>query len=74
MDYSSFTEKGVGGNTARCVWCGCVCAGKERGTVYDEAFPQQRCQTGLRSLFNGAAGSHVAVLTGVSVSVCVSCV
>lgn len=51
----------------RVVW---VCAREERGTVYDEAFPRQRCQTELRSLFDGAPGSHVAVCLGM----CVSCV
>ena len=47
--------------SVRVVWV-CVCAKEERGTVYDEAFPRQHCQTELRRLFDGAAGSHVTCL------------
>lgn len=63
-------KKGAAGKpllSVRVLW---VCVEREeRGTIYEEVFLWQRCQIELRSLFDGAMGSHETDCLGMSVRV-----
>lgn len=68
-------QRGGGGNTVHVGACGVgVRAREERGTLNDEAFPWQRCQTELKSPVDGAAGSAVTGCLCISVMLAVDAI
>lgn len=69
MDYSSCTQEGGGGKAAPVGACAVGVCGEGGERHYEEVFLWQRCQIELRSLFDGAMGSHETDCLGMSVRV-----